>query len=35
MRIKVNQIKSRENEVKVFVDAFKMGQEAARKAWSE
>lgn len=35
MQIKVNQIKSSENEGEVFLKAFKMGQEAALKVWSE
>lgn len=35
MQIKVKEIKSTDNQVKVFLKAFEMGQEAARKAWSE
>lgn len=32
MQIKVNQ---RESEYEIFVNAFNLGQEAARKAWNE
>lgn len=35
MQIKVKQIESEPNKLKVFVNAFEMGQEAARKAWGE
>lgn len=35
MQIKVNQDESEANEIKVFVNAFSLGQELARKAWGE
>lgn len=35
MQIKVNQEESEVNQIKVFVNAFNLGQEAARKAWGE
>lgn len=35
MQIKVNQAESESKQVKVFIDSFLIGQEAARKAWGE
>lgn len=35
MQIKVNQIESEPNKIQIFFDAFKMGQDAARKAWGK
>lgn len=35
MRIKVKQIESGENDMQVFVNAYNLGQELARKAWGE
>ncbi len=35
MQITVNQAESEANQIKIFFDSFKMGQEAARKAWGE
>ena len=33
MQIKVNQVKSEPDKLKVFIEAFEMGQEAARKVY--
>lgn len=35
MKIEVKEIESGEESVKVFVNAYTMGVEAARKAWGE
>lgn len=35
MEIKVNQEESKANEVKVFINAFKTGQQLAREMWGE
>lgn len=35
MQINVKTIESKPDKVKIFFDAFAMGQEAARKVWGE
>lgn len=35
MQIKVKEVKSDDNDYKVFVDSFDLGVRAARKAWGE
>lgn len=35
MQIKVNQVESSENQIKVFVNAFETGRQLAKEMWGE